>query len=158
LLVRRSPSPALGCLAAGTTPTRRDFLQRTYSTAITTSTAGPAPMGCRRSLGAAQPPATAILLHRDLSSAGSRSAVLPTLPDFTESTCCKRMFQVFQMLQWFVHVCCKCLFTMFHMFFGRMLQVCLSRCCMCFIHMLQVFYLDVAYVLQWFSSVFLKVF
>ena len=53
-----------------------------------------------------------------------------------------------------VHVCCKRLFSMFHLFFRRMLQVCLSECCICFTHMLQVFCLDVAYVLQWFSSVF----
>jgi hypothetical protein len=31
--------------------------------------------------------------------------------------------------------------------------MCLSGCCICFIHILQVFYLDVTYVLQWFSSV-----
>jgi hypothetical protein len=58
------------------------------------------------------------------------------------------------MLQWFVHVCCKRLFLMFHLFFRCMLQVCLSGCCICFTHMLQLFYLDVAYVLQLFSSVF----
>jgi hypothetical protein len=42
---------------------------------------------------------------------------------------------------------------MFHLLFRHMLQVCLSRCCICFIHMLRVFFLDVAYVLQWFSSI-----
>jgi hypothetical protein len=60
-----------------------------------------------------------------------------------------------------VHVCCKSLFQMFHLFFKRMLQVCLSRCCICFTHMLQVFYLDVAYVFQWLFKcfhVFLQVF
>jgi hypothetical protein len=36
-----------------------------------------------------------------------------------------------------------------------MLQVCLSRCYICFVHMLQVFYLDVAYVCNYFSSVFM---
>jgi hypothetical protein len=36
--------------------------------------------------------------------------------------------------------------------------VCLSECCICFTHMLQVFYLDVVYVLQWFSSIFPYVF
>jgi hypothetical protein len=36
-----------------------------------------------------------------------------------------------------------------------MLQVCLYGCCICFTHMLQLFYLDVAYMLQWFSSVLL---
>ena len=53
-----------------------------------------------------------------------------------------------------VHVCCKLLFPMFHLFFQSTLQVCLLVCCICFTHMLQVFYLDVAYVLQWFLSVF----
>jgi hypothetical protein len=47
-----------------------------------------------------------------------------------------------------VPLCCKGLFPMFHLFFRRMLQVCLSKYCICFTHMLQVFYLDVAYVLQ----------
>ena len=47
-----------------------------------------------------------------------------------------------------VHVCCKRLFQMFHLFFKRMLQLCLSGCYICFTHMLQVFYLDVAYVFQ----------
>jgi hypothetical protein len=50
-----------------------------------------------------------------------------------------------------VHVCCKCLFPMFHYF--------LDVYCNCvyadvFMHMLQVFYLDVAYVCNCFSSVF----
>jgi hypothetical protein len=44
-----------------------------------------------------------------------------------------------------VHVYCKLLFPMFHLFF--MLQMCLFEYCICFTHMLQVFYLDVAYVL-----------
>jgi hypothetical protein len=45
-----------------------------------------------------------------------------------------------------VHVYCKILFIMFHLFFRRMLQVCLSRycicftqCCKCFIWMLLMF-------------------
>jgi hypothetical protein len=46
-----------------------------------------------------------------------------------------------------VHVCCKLMFSMFHIFFSDV-------CCKCvyldvayvFTHMLQVFYLDVAYV------------
>ena len=42
-------------------------------------------------------------------------------------------------------------------FFRRMLRVCLFGCCICFTHMLQSFYLDVAYVLQWFSGVFASV-
>ena len=45
-----------------------------------------------------------------------------------------------------VHVCCKRMFLMFHLFFRCMLQVFLSGCCICFTHMLQVFYLNVAYV------------
>jgi hypothetical protein len=31
-----------------------------------------------------------------------------------------------------VHVCCKLWFSMFHLFFRRMLQVCLTGCCICF--------------------------
>jgi uncharacterized membrane protein YgcG len=53
-----------------------------------------------------------------------------------------------------VHVCCKSLFLMFHLFSRRMLQVCLSRCCICFTHLLQVFYLDIAYILQLFFKCF----
>ena len=30
-----------------------------------------------------------------------------------------------------VPICCKLLFPMFHLFFRRMLQVCLSGCCIC---------------------------
>jgi hypothetical protein len=52
-----------------------------------------------------------------------------------------------------VHVCCKHLFPMFHLFFRLMLQVCLSGCCS-FTYILQAFYLDVVYVLQLFLSVF----
>ena len=47
-----------------------------------------------------------------------------------------------------IHVCCKRLFQMFHLFFKRMLQLCLSGCYICFTHMLQVFYLNIAYILQ----------
>jgi hypothetical protein len=54
-----------------------------------------------------------------------------------------------------VHVCCKLLSPMFHLF---CLDVCCKcvyfGCCICFTYMLQVFYLDIAYVLLWFSSVF----
>jgi hypothetical protein len=57
-----------------------------------------------------------------------------------------------------VYICCKRLFQLFHMFFICMLQVCLFRCYICFTHMLQVFYLDVAYVLQWFFQVFSRIF
>ena len=53
-----------------------------------------------------------------------------------------------------VLVCCELLFSMFHLFFRHMLQVCLFRCCICFTHMLQVFYLDIAFVLQLFLIVF----
>jgi hypothetical protein len=35
-----------------------------------------------------------------------------------------------------VHVCCKRMFLMFHLFSRYMLQVCLSRYCICFTHML----------------------
>ena len=38
------------------------------------------------------------------------------------------------------------------------LQVCLSECCIYFTHILHVFYLDVAYILQWLFQVFLCVF
>jgi hypothetical protein len=44
-----------------------------------------------------------------------------------------------------IHVCCKRLFQIFHLFFRRMLQMCLFGCCICFTHMLQVFYLNVAH-------------
>jgi hypothetical protein len=47
-----------------------------------------------------------------------------------------------------VHVGCKRLFQMFHLFFRRMLQVCLFGCCIFFTYMLKVFYPDVVYVLQ----------
>jgi hypothetical protein len=54
-----------------------------------------------------------------------------------------------------VHVCCKSLFPMFHLFFRRMLQVCLSGCYICFTYMLQMFYLDVAYVCNGFQVFFM---
>jgi hypothetical protein len=47
-----------------------------------------------------------------------------------------------------VHICCKQLFQMFHLFFRRMLQMCLFGCCICFTHMLEVFYLAVAYAFK----------
>jgi hypothetical protein len=53
-----------------------------------------------------------------------------------------------------IYVCCKLLFSMFQLFFRCMLQVCLSKYCTCFTHMLHVFYLDVAYILQWFFQAF----
>jgi hypothetical protein len=58
-----------------------------------------------------------------------------------------------------VHVCCKHLSSMFHLFFFiRMLQVCLSKCYICFTHMLQVFLSGCCVCLQWFSIVFCKCF
>jgi hypothetical protein len=48
-----------------------------------------------------------------------------------------------------VHVCCKFMFSMFHLFFRRMLQVCLSRCYV-FRHMMQVFLSGCCVYLQWF--------
>ena len=42
-------------------------------------------------------------------------------------------------------------------FFRSILQVCLFGCCICFTHMFQMFYLNVAYVLQWFWGVFASV-
>ena len=60
-----------------------------------------------------------------------------------------------------LHVRCKLLFLMFHLFFRRLLQVCLSRCCICFRTYIASFYLDVAYVcncvFQVFSGVFANV-
>jgi hypothetical protein len=72
-----------------------------------------------------------------------------------------------------IHVCCKCLFLMFHLFFRRMLQVYLSGYCIClqlffkcfyvcfacalgacfecfssFVHMLQLFYFDVSKLVE----------
>jgi hypothetical protein len=38
-----------------------------------------------------------------------------------------------------LHVCCKRLFQMFHLFFQTMLQVFLFGCCICFTHISQVF-------------------
>ena len=68
--------------------------------------------------------------------------------------CFRGMLQVFytdvakidRIVTMVVHVCCKRLSPMFHIFSRRGLQVCLSRCCICFTHMLQLFYLDVTYV------------
>jgi hypothetical protein len=39
-------------------------------------------------------------------------------------------------------------------FSRRMLQLCLSGCCICFTHMLHVFYSDIAYGCNGFSSMF----
>jgi hypothetical protein len=72
-----------------------------------------------------------------------------------------RIFQVFQMFRMdvakvdrdvahvamVVHIYCKCMFQMFNLFFIRTLEVSI-RYCICFTRILQVFYLDIAYVLQ----------
>ena len=52
-----------------------------------------------------------------------------------------------------VYVCCKLLFPMFHLFF----QTYVVSVFIWMLHMLQVFYLDVAYILQWFSKCFSSV-
>jgi hypothetical protein len=67
----------------------------------------------------------------------------------SRSGCCICCNNCTRMLQTFV--------PMFHLFFRRMLEVCLSGCCICFTYMFQVFYLDVAYVCNDFQ-VFLRVF
>jgi hypothetical protein len=53
-----------------------------------------------------------------------------------------------------IYVCCKRLFQMFHLFFRRLLQMCLFGCYIYFTYMLQVFYLDVKYALQWLFKCF----
>jgi hypothetical protein len=53
-----------------------------------------------------------------------------------------------------VHVCCKRMFLIFYLFFQMHVALCLCGCYICFTYILQNFYLDVANVLQWFSSVF----
>jgi hypothetical protein len=55
------------------------------------------------------------------------------------------------MLQWLYTYVANVCFHYFIYLFRRMLQEYLSRCWICFTPMLQVFYLDVAYVLQWFG-------
>jgi hypothetical protein len=56
-----------------------------------------------------------------------------------------------------VHVCFKILFSTFHLLFPTYVAKCLFGSFICFTHMLKMFYLDVAYVLQWFQ-VFLSCF
>jgi hypothetical protein len=64
------------------------------------------------------------------------------------------LFQMFQMLQTYdARVLSRCCICFMHMF-GSVL----SGCCICFTHMLQVFYLNVAYVLQWLHTCFPGVF
>jgi hypothetical protein len=61
-----------------------------------------------------------------------------------------------------IHICCKRLFQMFHLFFPDVCCKCVYSdvayvshiCCKCSIWMLQMFYLDVAYVLQWLFKCF----
>jgi hypothetical protein len=54
-----------------------------------------------------------------------------------------------------VHLCCKHLSLIFHLFFSDICCKCvLSGCCICFTHMLQVFHFNVAYVLQWLHTYF----
>jgi hypothetical protein len=81
--------------------------------------------------------------------------------------CCKYFIRMLQKVdqdvtyvEMVVYVCSKRLFSMFHLFFTHMLQVCLSECCMCFTHMLQVFYVHIAYVYNgfYFLGVFCKCF
>ena len=54
-----------------------------------------------------------------------------------------------------VHVCCKRLFQLFHLFFQTMLQVFLFRCCVCFTYM---FASVLVRMLHMFCNVFLSVF
>jgi hypothetical protein len=56
-----------------------------------------------------------------------------------------------------VHVCCKRLSPMFHLFSRRVLQVCFFGYCIYFTHILLVFYLNVVYVCNVFLSVFSSV-
>jgi hypothetical protein len=81
------------------------------------------------------------------------------------NVCCKSFVWMLQkyigilhMLQWLYPYVANVRSQCFICFFRRTLQVCLSRCCICFTHMLQVFYLNVAYVLQWFFKCFIHVF
>jgi hypothetical protein len=56
-----------------------------------------------------------------------------------------------------VHICCKSLSPMFHLFFRCMLQVCLYGCCIYF-HTYVASVLSIYYVcLQWFLSVLTNV-
>ena len=54
-----------------------------------------------------------------------------------------------------VHVRCKCMSPMFHLFFQTMLQVFLFRCCVCFTYM---FANVLVRMLHMFCNVFLSVF
>jgi hypothetical protein len=165
-----------GAPPAGTAPARRDLLPRGGASPHEAEPARPplppplrVPAEAAQSLAHCHPPSP------PQPSAGSRSAVLRRLPGFAKAhvaRVCLKCFRCFRgLLQLFhmyvakvdqdiayvamvVYICCKLLFLMFHLFFKRMLHVCLPECCICFTHMLQVFYLNVPYVLQWFSNVF----
>jgi hypothetical protein len=62
------------------------------------------------------------------------------------------------MLQWLYTYVASFCFQCFSCFSRLMLQVYLSECCTCFTHMFHVFYLDVAYILQWLFQAFSGVF
>jgi hypothetical protein len=104
---------------------------------------------------------------------------LPARRCCAETAYCKRLFQVFQMFYRYVasvlyqccknisgccngvsSVCSKCSTLFSDVCCKSRYRCCIymhvaSVCFKCFIRMLQVFYLDVAYVLQWLHSVFL---
>jgi hypothetical protein len=69
--------------------------------------------------------------------------------------CLQNYIGVLHMLQWLCMYVASVYSQCFICFFRHMLQMCLSGCCICFTHTLQVFYLDVAYVCNCFSSVFM---
>jgi hypothetical protein len=79
-------------------------------------------------------------------------------------TCFRDMLQVFCLdvakvdrdvacVAMVVHVCCKRMLPMFHMFFQTYVASVFIWCCICFTHMLQVFLSGCYVYLQWFSSV-----
>ena len=156
-------------------PRHASHVRTHHPTAAVVSTAGTV---CALSPGPHSRPPAPILLCTATAQPGSRYAVLRPpdchvlLKAFVASvcfecfTCFRGMLQVFQMdvvkIDWavayvaiVVHACFKLLFSILHLFF--------DVCCKCgyldvayvFTHMLQVFYPDVAYVLQWLSSVFM---
>jgi hypothetical protein len=51
-----------------------------------------------------------------------------------------------------IHVCFKCLFQMFHLFFHTFVVTVSSGCCICFTYIMQVFFLDVIYVCSGFFA------
>ena len=76
--------------------------------------------------------------------------------------CCKcfmhmdvaKVYQDVAYVAMVVHVCCKLLFPMFHLFCRCMLQVCLFEYCICFTHMLNYFIWMLRMFLQWFQVFF----